>query len=395
MTACSVQPVRDRDTQVVKAYNVVWRNDEKRQRKRSFDEKRDAERWAAHVRAAGIDDALRALSEDAAREKVVTLAEALAFHLAERVLKPGTRLEYERLAARTWQPTLGPLPVHIVTRARIVAWIKHAHENEGRAPKTITNAHGLLSGVLATAVGEGWIAANPCRGIRMPTGQTTEKVWLTEEEGARLIRALPDYWQPLVVLIASTGLRLGEVTALQWQDVNWTRRTLTVSRGWHKVGGKYVISSTKTRRSGRTIKLPNVAVAALEAVRDRGGAGPGVTIFRGEHGGRQVWPAWFRESIWHPARRSAGIGVGEPDENGERHDLLDAEGRRIPRATPHSLRDSHVAWLIGRGVLLPVIQARLGHESITTTINTYGHLQADVIEASVDAAQDALAAIDR
>lgn len=401
MTACSVQPYPDKINP--RGWKVFWREvveGERKQRSRAFDTKSDAERWASHVRAAGVDDALRALAEAADREHIRTLSEALDAHLAELVVKPGTKDEYEKLARRTWLPTLGPLPVHIINKARIVAWVNHAHEVEGRSPKTITNAHGLLSGVLNTAATNGWIPANPCRGIRMPTGQKREKVWLTEEQGAAIIRAHPEYWQPFVTLIASTGMRLGEVTALQWQDINWSAHRVTISRGLHKVGGKYIISSTKTRRSTRTIKLPPVAVAALEVVRDRGGVGPGVTIFRGEgrgkrDGARQVWPAWYRENIWHPARRRAGIGVTTPDENGQVHDLLDHQGRRLPRATPHSLRDSHVAWLISRGQALPVIQARLGHESIKTTIDVYGHLQADVIEASVDAAQDALRSIER
>jgi hypothetical protein len=57
-----------------------------------------------------------------------------------------------------------------------------------------------------------------------------------------------------------------------------------------------------------------------------------------------------------------------------------------PRPRIHDLRHSHVAWLIAEGAPLPVIQARLGHEKITTTIDTYGHLMPDLQRAAADAA---------
>ena len=57
-----------------------------------------------------------------------------------------------------------------------------------------------------------------------------------------------------------------------------------------------------------------------------------------------------------------------------------------PKPRLHDLRHSHVAWLIAKNVHPSVIQARLGHEKVTTTLDTYGHLLPDVIAASADAA---------
>jgi integrase len=65
---------------------------------------------------------------------------------------------------------------------------------------------------------------------------------------------------------------------------------------------------------------------------------------------------------------------------------LPESGIREPYPRLHDLRHSHVAWLIAQGVPLPVIQARLGHEKITTTIDTYGHLLPDLQRAAADAA---------
>jgi integrase len=70
---------------------------------------------------------------------------------------------------------------------------------------------------------------------------------------------------------------------------------------------------------------------------------------------------------------------------------LPDSGIREPYPRLHDLRHTHVAWLIALGTPLPVIQARLGHEKITTTIDTYGHLLPELQKAAADAASSVLA----
>lgn len=372
MTACSV-----RQNDSTGAWKVHFRRDGKSS-SRSFDTEQQAEQWAAIVRAAGIDEGLRRLSDDSARRQVVTVAEVLDHHLRHLVVKPGTRIEYEAVARRTWLDHLGPLPVHAVTRDSIVRWVRWASEDRDPplSPKSISNAHGLLSAVMRSAVERDLIPANPCRGVRMPRDDDPhEKAWLTEEQFGRLVEELPAWYRPLVILLGATGMRFGEATALQWRDVTWTPARITVRRGWHRVGGGWQESSTKTRRSVRVIRIPPAAVAALEqAHAQHPDPQPDALVFVTARAHGRVWPSRFLKTTWHPARERAGLPV---------------------EVTPHSLRDSHVAWLVARGVPLPVIQRRLGHEKITTTIDTYGHLVDDLVDASVDAAGDALSLTSR
>lgn len=373
-TACSVHRSNS-------GWRVIWAEQvegKRRQRSRSFDEQRDADRWAAIVRAQGITEALRRLAEDADRERIITLDEWLTHHLENNlVVKPGTRVEYERLARRTWQPQLGPLPIHAVTRDSIVRWVRWASEDRDPpfSAKTISNAHGLLSAVLRSAVEAGHITSNPCRGVRMPRNHATEeRPWITEEEFVRLLGEMPAFYRPLVAFLGTTGARFGEATALQWRDLNLPHGLVTIRRNWHKVGGKWVESSTKTRRSTRTFGLsPSLVQILVELKATTKDPSPTALVFVGRNGGQRIWPCRFLTSTWHPARIRAGLPDG---------------------VTPHTLRHSHGTWQVARGTALPALQQRLGHESITTTINTYGHLTADVVATSV-ANADAVLALGR
>ena len=300
--------------------------------------------------------------------------EAHLEHLAASVT-PGTIDGYRREAARTWMPHLGAYPVDMLTKTQITRWVAWQRRQEtarsvtarrrateqGDTPppprhvsaKTIANAHGLLSSVLAAAAAEYGIG-NPAAGIKLPSDQEAdEMVFLTPAEYDRLLAATPAHWQPLVALLAGAGCRWGEATALQVGDFDLGAQvpTVTISRAWKRGerGGVY-LGSPKTRRGRRTVTLDDTTVAAIRHLID--GAPPEQLVFRGLRGAR-VHTQNFQPRVWQPAVAAAGFG-------------------KTPRI--HDLRHSHASWLIAAGVPLPIIQYRLGHESIKTTSDRYGHM---------------------
>jgi integrase len=113
-----------------------------------------------------------------------------------------------------------------------------------------------------------------------------------------------------------------------------------------------VLGPPKTRKSVRTVSIPDLVTAELQT--RSVGRRPDQLVFPGPAGiGQQAWTKRFHRMAWHPAVAASGIG-------------------KKPRV--HDLRHAHASWLIAQGVHLPMIQARLGHESINTTISVYGHL---------------------
>lgn len=176
-----------------------------------------------------------------------------------------------------------------------------------------------------------------------------------------------------------TGLRWSEITALQVGDLELDGPVprLSVRRAWKRnLKGKFSVAGAggfylgkpKSKKSRRRITLSPAIVQVLRRASD--GKAPRDLVFTAPRGGTLNQATWY-EDRWRKAVALAN----------------ERELTVIPRF--HDLRHTHAAWLISAGVPLPVIQQRLGHESITTTVDTYGGLllQAhDLADAAIDAA---------
>jgi integrase len=263
----------------------------------------------------------------------------------------GTRTKYRRYIANDIAPSkIGPLPLAALTNADVAQWLNSL---TGSA-KTASNKHGFLSGALNAAVRAGHISANPCDGNRLPRDEVTEMVFLTHDEFALLHSCVTEPWQPLVEFLVASGCRWGEAAALRPGDINLAEGTVGVRRAWRYVSGEgYQLGPPKTRRSTRTIDVASDTLAKLDLT--------GEWVFtnsgRGGHGEDGPVRAYnFNSNVWRPAiARAKQRGLA-----------------KSPRV--HDLRHTNASWLIQAGVPLTVIQRHLGHESIQTTSDRYGHL---------------------
>lgn len=306
----------------------------------------------------------------------------------------GTAPEYRRVAQRTWLPTLGHLPVDAVSRDAVVRWVaaQRAAETQSSArarrkaiaaqrkdpavvvpepvtysPKSIRNAQSLLSQTLAHAVEHGWVTTNVAAGVPLPSDHEHEEmVTLTENEFVLLHAAITPHYRPLVLLLFATGLRWGEATALTPGDFDLDAPTpyLRVSRAWKKAatGSTGYLGSPKSRRARRTVALPP---ALVDVVRPLAAGKPSDALLFTTPSGAQVGQAHFHERVWTRALRDAAAGTPP----------------LTKRPRIHDLRHSHASLMISRGMDLLTLQRRLGHESLKTTGDTYGHLMPDALAA--------------
>ncbi len=273
-----------------------------------------------------------------------------------------TRNKYRRYIANDIAPSkIGPLPLAALTNADVAQWLNSL---TGSA-KTCSNKHGFLAGALNGAVRARHISANPCDGNRLRRGEPAEMVFLTHEEFAVLLAAVTEPWQPLVEFLVASGARWGEATALRPGDINLTEATVDIRRAWRYVTGEgYQLGPPKTRRSIRTIDVAADTLAKL----DLSGGWVFTNSGRGRRGDTGPVRAYnFNHNVWTPAvfrAKEAGL-------------------TKKPRV--HDLRHTNASWLIQAGVALPVIQRHLGHESIQTTVDRYGHLdrRSSRVEADV------------
>ncbi|QKW07018.1 site-specific integrase [Streptomyces sp. NA04227] len=248
------------------------------------------------------------------------------------------------------------------------------------SPKTIRNLHGLLSNILDEAVkAEPPLRArNPCEGTRLPRadddgGEDGEDVeFLTPDEVAGVISCLERRSDQLLAQVKyGTGMRWSEVTCLAPEcliDWDTAEPKIKVKRAWKRDGaGGYKVGIPKSKRSRRTIR---VSWGVVEAANELGGDDrehPTRLYFTGEQGQRLHYSTFHGR--WQRAVKRA-----------KAQGLLS----RQKRPTPHDLRHSHAAVLLSEGRGLTYVQRRLGHESIKTTSDTYGHLLPEADDAAMD-----------
>lgn len=317
-----------------------------------------------------------------------TLAEFFPRYIEHRGLRctPGTLAGYEAEAARTFLPRLGELPVDMIDRRTVAEWIRWQLQQPtarwraaaARAaaatpprpepplatvsPKTVRNAHALLSAVLGLAVQEGILPANPARGADLPDDDVEEERGIfSRAEWARFYAAMSESYQPLLIVLLVTGARWGEATALQVRDLDVAASVIHVRRAWKKGKEGAVLGVPKTARGRRTIMLPDWAVETLEPLAVGRAADEFLLT---APGGGVIHRTNFVERHWKPALAAAGIAK---------------------HLTPHSLRHTFASWALMDGVPAQVVQHRLGHESLQTTSRVYAHLLLDAQRAAVDA----------
>jgi integrase len=332
-------------------------------------------------------------------EAIVTIAE-----FAERWLaglarpNPRTRDDYRKILERHVLPTLGDLDIATLSREQIALWLRAQEvSTTGRclggrekppSPKSLANRHGVLSAMLEDAAADGIRTGNPAKGLGpAPRSTHREMNFLTHQEWATLHRCLerpssvgarkpsdPTFGQDLGTLLVGSGLRWSEATALSVEqcDLFAPNAVVRVDRAWKRnPDGSYVVGEPKSRRAVRSVDVP-------EQVRDvlivrTAGKRLDELVFAAPQGG-QFLSSWFYDRYWQCALTRA------------------AEGGLSKRLRVHDLRHTHASWLIADGRSLASIQRRLGHESITTTIDRYGHLLPELEAGNADAIARALAA---
>ncbi|MEU1240086.1 tyrosine-type recombinase/integrase [Micromonospora parva] len=278
-------------------------------------------------------------------------------------------------------PLLGHLALDEVDNLAIQAWITKLLvgmpdlDRPGKwvrrplSAKTVRSCHGLLHSLMSAAVRARKIRVNPCADTKLPELVPREMRFLTEPEAGRLLAAVPEHWQPLVLLLVSTGMRWGEAVGLQLKQLDVLGRKLTVVRAMHEMAdGSLIFGTPKTARGRRTVTFPPAVAEALAPLVV--GKGRDELVFQTPTG-KPVRARNFRRG-WLEWTTAAGLA-----------------GLRI-----HDLRHTQAAWLISANVSLSAISRRLGHGSIAVTDGLYGHLLPQVEVGILAAVSDALEHVD-
>lgn len=325
----------------------------------------EAERFVRDCEDRGVAWALA----EYRREKGVdsmTLDEWAVKHFASLTEPSGATVRrYRRVYESAWSPHLGHLPLATISRTHVATALNTVTGSD----KTRKNKWGVLTHMFKTAMQEGLIPRSPTVGIKLgrhADHERPEMRFLSIPEFSRVLNATPAHWRPLVMFLGGTGVRWGEAVALEVGDVDLDAATVRVIKA-EKADpihpGRVIVGPTKSKKGRRTITLPPALVDVLEPLVV--GRKRTERLFLAPKGGPVRHRTFYRDLWLTKILPAAGL-----------------DGVRL-----HDLRHSHVAWLIAQGTQLPVIQARLGHEKITTTVDTYGHLLPELQRAAAEAAE--------
>lgn len=291
---------------------------------------------------------------------------------ASRTLKASTLETYEIAVRRQITPALGDLRL-----ARLAPeHVERMLIDLGRTmkPKGVRNVLAVLSRALTVAERRGLVRRNVARLVEPPRVPRPEKRALTVEDARRIIEAVADdRLRALYILTLACGLRQAEVLGLRWED--WDRKAATIRVAYvlDRVGGRYVMVEPKSRRSRRTIALPDFAQVALRRHRRRqllerimAGLPDREGLIFTTPGGRPINAGWLAHR-WPSIARQAGVAI-----------------------TFHDLRHGQASLLVALGVHPRVVAERLGHATVAMAMERYSHVAAASDREAADRLQAAV-----
>jgi integrase len=363
---------------------------QRRIEKGGFNSRKAAEDWLTNQQASVLHGEHRD-----PRQAQRTFVEAVEAWRETRkpLLAPNTQERYEDILRLRLMPEFGHLPLTAMTRevlkryfARLGREGKTGGKKE-RAGKPLANGtvrkiHCVLSAVLSEAVEMDMIRAHLAQRMRLPASPRRKMTILTQQEVRALADATVAHYKTAVLLDANTGMRASELWALRRMDVDLLRGVLhirqAVKRDTARPDAPQLTIDAYGREVGppkngrpRTIAIGKATCNMLAQHLTRpvpGGNGPETLVFLTETGCAVRHGVFMREVFADAVKE------------------LPADKRKLRF---HDLRHTCASLLVAQGSPMLYVKERLGHSSITTTINLYGHMFPSV-EASLADALDGM-----
>lgn len=303
--------------------------------------------------------------------ETTTLKACLDFWLESVVrvkVDPGTHALYQQRANDYIIPHLGHIHLSKITPLVLSQWYQDL-EKEGRSADLRNKVGQLLRRCLRHAVSYGLLHDNVAMKLPLPRVLTEEMHPLDEDQVRQLLRiAARNRLYPLYLLAIDSGMRQGEIIALEWTDIDFEKSTVSITKSARSGGkGGVRIKEVKTRASRRRIQITRRTLDALVAHRAKSRGALVFSNCRGKH--------MLKSSLRLAFKR-----------------LLDAAG--LPVIRFHDLRHTHATLALLKTKNIKAVSARLGHADIRVTLETYAHylpvMEAELVAAMEDVLCSAL-----
>ena len=306
-----------------------------------------------------------------------TVAHYLNYWLEEVhkvTLKVSTYALYRRHLDNHILPSPGHIQLRKLTADQVQAFCSQMSKN-GLKSGTVRPVHTILDAALQDAVRWKRLTINVCETVKLPRHTQREVQPLDQEQARRLLDAARGSRLDCILIVAlTTGMRLGEILALRWSDIDLEVRVLQVRHTVDYIKGHgWVETEPKTEHGRRSLLLPQVTVDALKAHRTS------QLEVRLKAGTR-----WKEQGLVFPNRD--GGYFRRPRLYAIFKQLL--QEAHLPDMHFHDLRHSAATILLSMGVPAKVVQEILGHGNISTTMNIYGHVFPSMHRDAMDEMDD-------
>lgn len=314
-----------------------WQGNRKKSTKRGFTTKREAEEWLRNFLVTQQAD-FNMLFEDFLK---------IYYADMEARLREHTMRTKKYIIDLKVLPYFGKLKMNEITAPDIRKW-QNELIKQGYAQTYLKTINNQVAALFNYAVKYYDLPSNPCRKAgSMGKSNAEEMHFWTRDEFSKFIDAVMDKHQSYMafMILYWTGIRLGELLALTVGDVDFDKRTISISKSYQRISGKDIITEPKTPKSKRVITIPQFLVIDLQDY---------IGGLYGVQKRDRLFPV-TKYYLEHEMKR----GIKESG---------------VKRIRLHDLRHSHSSMLIEMGFSPLEIADRLGHEKIETTLNTYSHL---------------------
>ena len=342
--------------------------------------KRDAEREAANQLGA----VARGTYVDPSKETVGQFLERWLRDYVEPSLALRTRLRYRDVVEYDLLPHLGNIPLqrlrptHILAAEQVLRTSGNRKTGGPLAPATVRKVHNVLHRALTHGVAWQAIPLNPADAVDRPSIPASTPRTLSSDQARTLLAALEAHRFGLPLRTALLcGLRLSELLALRWADVDWSGGRVVVLQSLDsRHDGVVRFKATKTHRSARPVSVPPHLLEALRRHRTNqaerrlkaGELWEDLDLVFATDRGQPLTAGWVRKSFYR---------------------LLDDCG--LPRLPLHGLRHTMATLMLAAGEHPKVVSERLGHTNPSFTLTVYGHVVPGMHEGASRRLEEALA----
>jgi integrase len=283
-------------------------------------------------------------------------------------IRPSTYNSYVQHVECHIAPHIGSVKLAKLTGSQVNALYAKLAETgrkdgkRGLSPMTIHHVHSCLHKACRDAVRWGHISRNPLDAADPPRkkgdGTREMQTWTKEQLKAFLASVADERLSPLWHTIAMTGMRRGEALGLRWSDVDLENGRLSVRRALVPTNREVVVSEPKTVKGRRVIALDPTTVEALKAQAAR------------QLDEQNDWgEAWIDSGLVFTQENGAAL---DP-ESVTRYFRRAVKLSLLPSIRLHDLRHTHATLALQAGIHPKVVSERLGHATVSITLDTYSH----------------------